>query len=116
MDSSNNLLLRLHKWAWRQDENFQSEAFAHLLEHLRDSEPEVAADLLKKLTGGKLALPEGNVRSVSVTTQVTTDTGRPDLELSALGHLVYVEAKVNAAVDSAQLMRHRVELAARVAR
>ena len=28
--SSDNLLLRLHKWAKRQDENFQTEAFAHL--------------------------------------------------------------------------------------
>jgi hypothetical protein len=32
MPSGNNLLLRLHKWAWRQDENFLTEALAHLSE------------------------------------------------------------------------------------
>ena len=32
--SDNNLLTLLHRWWPRQDENFMTEAFAHLLRHL----------------------------------------------------------------------------------
>jgi hypothetical protein len=33
---ANNLFLRLHKWTWRQDENFLTESLAVVLEQLDD--------------------------------------------------------------------------------
>ena len=38
---SNNLFLRLHKWAVRQDENFLTESLAVVLEQLLVLAPEV---------------------------------------------------------------------------
>jgi hypothetical protein len=46
-----NLLVRLHKWAI-QKENFLTEAFAHLLVHLLEREPDVAAKIICEITGG----------------------------------------------------------------
>jgi hypothetical protein len=86
---ANNLLLRLHKWAWRQDENFLTEAFAHLLVHLLENEPEAGLGLLKALTGGVLDLPPIEARGVEVRTHVTSSEGTPDLELRSTAHLVW---------------------------
>ena len=46
----NNLLVRLHKWAFRQDENFLTETFAYVLEYLCEHEPEAASDIIFRLT------------------------------------------------------------------
>lgn len=80
-DKSRNLLVRLHKWASRQDENFLTECFAHLLVHLVDHEPEAACNILGRLTNGFLRLAVSDLRFLEVTTQITTLEGRPDLEI-----------------------------------
>ncbi len=65
----NNLLVRLHKWARRQDENFLTETFAHLLLHLLWEEPEAAVNLLQVVTAGFLVIPVRESRAVEVRTQ-----------------------------------------------
>jgi hypothetical protein len=40
-----NLLVVLHKWASQQGENFTTDAFVHLLRHLRDHEPNVLVSI-----------------------------------------------------------------------
>ena len=52
----NNLLVNLHKWASKQDENFTTEAFVFLLNYLLDHEPEIAVNVLRKMTDGFLSL------------------------------------------------------------
>jgi hypothetical protein len=47
-----NLLVRLHKWAWRQDENFLTESLAFVLEHLLENEPEAGVRIVALMTGG----------------------------------------------------------------
>jgi|GEM_PF-743519 len=106
-NKDNNLLAALHKWAWRQDENFVSEAFAHLLRHLRDNEPHDFVELLSYLTDGRLKVVEGEAGFVEITTQVAKDEGRPDLQVGTLDHLVYVEVKVESGLGWKQLIRYR---------
>jgi hypothetical protein len=103
----NNLLLKLHKWAWRQDENFLTEALAHLLQHLLDQEPEAAVRLLHAMTGGLLTLRAEHARLVEVRTQIVSGEGTPDLELRTATQLVYLEVKSEAEVGTGQLARYR---------
>jgi hypothetical protein len=103
----NNLLLRLHKWAWRQDENFLTEVLGHLLQHLLDHEPEAGVRVLQLLTGGFLAPRPEEARLVEVRTQVFSSEGTPDLELRTSKQLAYVEVKSESEVSEDQLVRYR---------
>jgi len=104
---SNNLLLRLHKWAWRQDENFLTEAFAHLLQYLLENEPEAAVGLIKALTKGAIDIPAAEARLVALRTQALSAEGIPDLELRTTTHLAYFEVKGESATGTTQLSRYR---------
>src|SRR3989442_2668705 len=95
----NNLLLVLHKWAHRQDENFLTEAFAHLLQHLLDEEPEAAVGFLESVTGGYLRVQPAHARQVALRTQIVLSEGRPDLEIRTVEHLIYLEIKSESAAD-----------------
>jgi hypothetical protein len=105
-ERENNLLLRLHKWAWRQDENFLTETLAHLLQHLLDHEPEAAVSLVSRLTGGRLNLPAREAKSLEVSTQVFTAEGTPDLKLRTADCLALVEVKSESEVKPDQLRRY----------
>jgi hypothetical protein len=104
---STNLLLRLHKWAVRQDENFLTEAFAHLLQHLLEEEPEAAVRFLEQVTGGFFKLGPTDARQVALRTQIVLAEGRPDLEIRTASHLAFIEVKSDAEVDPDQLGRYR---------
>jgi hypothetical protein len=107
----NNLLLRLHKWARRQDENFHTEALVHLLRHLLQNEPVAATNILKGITGEVLDLVPAEMASVNINTQVSTLEGIPDIEIKKVpDHLVYVEVKVEAELGELQLESYREAL------
>ncbi|MBO0698202.1 MAG: hypothetical protein J2P46_07400 [Zavarzinella sp.] len=107
MDPQNNLLVRLHKWASRQDENFLTETFAFLLQYLIEEEPQAAAGLLRSLTDGFLELQPGEARAVAVRTQIVTGEGTPDLSLRTLDKLAFVEVKSESPVSAPQLDKYR---------
>lgn len=107
---SDNLLVALHRLAHRQDENFVTEAFAHLLRQLFRHEPGIAIELVAFLTCGRVEIPTEDVGAVAVRTQATTDEGRPDIEISTADHLVYVEAKAESPLGRKQLQRYRKAL------
>jgi len=102
-----DLFFRLFKWAWRQEENFISEAFAYLLSYLLEEEPECGIELIAELTQERVRIPLTEVNAVTVTTQITTALGRPDIEISARDHLVYIEVKLDAQLGEEQLKRYR---------
>lgn len=101
-----NLFLRLHGWALGQDENFMTESFAYLLRHLLQYDAAVGVRLLARLTDRFMQVKEGTARDVSVSTQVTVEGKRPDIEISAPGWLVYVEVKVEAPLGSGQVANY----------
>lgn len=105
--TENNLLLRLHKWAKRQDENFHTEALTHLLRHLVQYEPEAAVNILKAITGGMLDLTPEWITSVNIETQAITSTGKPDIEIRTLDTLIYVEVKIESGLGYLQLENYR---------
>ena len=52
----------------------------------------------------------GRLKELAITTQVTTENGRPDLELRTSDSLVYVEAKVGSDLRPRQLTCYPDEL------
>jgi hypothetical protein len=102
-----NLLLRLHKWAWRQDENFMTEALAHLIQHLLEREPEAGVSFLASLTKDFFTLRAEEARTVIVRTQVFSADGTPDLDLRSVQERVILEVKVESPVRTDQLRRYR---------
>ena len=111
--SSNNLLTVLHKWASHQDENFITDAFAHLLSRLLQFDPESGVELLKRLTNGNMRIPASEADATVVTTQVTLVFGRPDVEIRNGTQLALIESKVESGLGETQLERYREALAAR---
>jgi len=103
----NNLLINLHRWASRQDENFTTEAFVHLLNHLLIKEPKIAIRVLKNLTDNFLKLKMRESANVQIIAQPITDLGKPDIEISFGKYLIYIEVKVEAEIDANQLKRYR---------
>src|SRR5262249_45107000 len=63
---TNNLFLRLHKWASRQDENFLTESLAVVLEHLLVLAPEVGTRLVARLTGGLIDLAPEDASAIEI--------------------------------------------------
>lgn len=107
--TTNNLLITLHRWASQQDENFITDAFAHLLRHLLADDEGVGVELLQYLTGERFPVVS-SAKIIQVRTQVTVAQGRPDIEFSSKDHLVYVEAKVESGLGNRQLERYLEEL------
>lgn len=104
----NNLLLCLHKWAARQNENFLTETLAHLLRYLLLHEAEAAVRLVEKLTHGFIALKSPEARTLEISTQVVLADGTPDVRLLRPGkQLAYIEVKAESDLGQAQLQRYR---------
>lgn len=108
--NTHNLFASLGRWASRQGENFLTESFVVTLRQVIAHEPRVAARILAELTGGILNLEADAVSDVRISTQTTTDSGRPDIEIRTSDTLVYVEVKDEAGLGDSQLDRYREEL------
>ncbi len=107
---SNNLLSALYKWAHRQDENFLTEAFVHLLQHLLDFAPASGIEIIRKITCGACFLNPEDASLISISTQVDTEIGRPDIQIRTQDCLVYIEAKKESGLGHKQLERYRAKL------
>lgn len=105
-----NLFFNLHKWAVRQDENFTTESFAYLLNHLLTYEPIIAINILRKMTDGFLNLKQDQAEKVHITTQTIIDEGKPDIEISMDEFLIYVEVKIDSEIGANQLTKYKDSL------
>jgi hypothetical protein len=113
-DITSNLLLSLHRWASSQDENFTTDAFAHVIRELVARDRASAARVLAKLAGLQgwmpMLLQGPGTSGVEITTQEPAERSIPDITIKAPNTLVYVEVKTESAVDVDQLERHRLAL------
>jgi len=104
---SNNLLLKLHRYSHRQDENFITESFVHLLVHLIESEPTIGITLLNKLSSNKLRWSKKESKRISIQSQIKTDEGIPDIEVQSIDKLMYIEVKVESDFSHNQIKRYK---------
>ena len=106
-----NLLVRLHKLARKQDENFVTEAFVHLLLSMKKQDSAAAWALLVPLLGWEGEEAELNLDHLSILTQVHTPYGIPDIVLRGDHLLFYIEVKIESDFEKHQLSRYRSDLA-----
>lgn len=106
-EEQNNLLVSSHKWAEGQNENFTTDAFAHLLRHFIEYDSKLAGNILCRITGDWLCLTDQECGAVRVDTQETIEKGRLDIRLSSPNHLAVIEVKDGAEVQAEQLKRYR---------
>jgi len=105
-----DLLSRLNRWAYRQDENFMTEAFVCLLLFLQEHEQVAAVQLFKKISNGHIDVTAADCNEVTIVTQITTNEGRPDIEIKSTTSLGYIEVKSESGLGHDQLKRYRSSL------
>ena len=105
-DTSDNLLFNLHRLAIGQDEDFVTESFVHLLRNLLTSQKAAFLEILNKITKG-LNLSIEDLDDLSISSQVLTDEGIPDIELSSNKHRIFIEVKVESGFGKGQLARYK---------
>lgn len=108
----NNLFSSLFRWAHRQDENFVTDGFVYLLNWFLEHEPARGRELIQRLCSGvdSPVLEIGN--RIRVSTQVTTDEGRPDVRIESERLLAFLEIKKGSGLGQDQLRRYRQVLKA----
>ncbi len=107
MFQENNLLKALNKFAHRQNENFITESFLHLLIHLIEFEPKVGIDLINKLSSKKIDWKEEESKRISIQSQIKTDEGIPDIVIRSVDKLMYIEVKVESDFSHNQIKRYK---------
>ena len=109
---NDNLLRLLYRLAHRQQENFTTESFAHLLQYLIDREPAAAARVIDWLADEKMHFSQRSSGGpLSVRTQDYTDqNGIPDIRIEADDVDVIVEVKLGGDLTFEQLDAYSKEL------
>lgn len=104
-DHRKDLFSSLFKWAYRQDENFTTDAFVFLVGELMNREP-----LLTKRFLGWLCFEDEGATTFAglpnIGTQLKTDDGTPDIHISAPGVFVLVEVKKGSDLHEGQLRQY----------
>lgn len=103
---NDNSLISFHGLCKRQDENFVTESFVHLLKMIIDIEPHSAVPLLKYITNGNWEGDNHAASLVEINTQVAIDAGRPDIEIKDAKHLIFIEVKVESDFGETQIERY----------
>ena len=102
---ADNQLVRLFRLAHRQQENYTTEAFAHVLRYLIAHEASIAAEALDWLTGTEAFSTAGVASdSLAVETQChSEDCGIPDVRIQSDSLDVIIEVKLDASLRQEQL-------------
>lgn len=108
--SSGNIFSALAKYNSAEDENYLTEAFAFVLNSLLVRERPIALEILTHLCVVNNEFSFDVNEGISVSTQVTTKQGTPDIKVSSPAKLIFIEVKDSSPVHPEQLKRYRKEL------
>lgn len=104
-----SLFSSLHIWARHQDENFCTEGLICLLRLMLKDAPTQALEIISWLTTGLIG-SDTPANSIRISGQVTSDEGRPDIEITSPSKTAWIEVKVDSKVGPNQLERYRRDL------
>lgn len=102
----------LHRWAWRQDENFTTELLAAVLRAALSHEPSLALRLINWISSGQVVWSEPDLGRIEIRTQSWSLESIPDLRIATTNKCVLLECKIECPVSRAQLENHLAGLAA----
>jgi len=106
---SESIFSALAKYNSARDENYLTESFAFILNSLLRIEKPIAVAILNQLCGNNefcFDLDE----DISISTQETTEQGRPDIKISSPNKLIYVEVKHDSGLGHQQIERYKKAL------
>jgi hypothetical protein len=102
-----NLLVQLQ---YKREEDFWTEAFAHLLEHLMTFDYKVAQQLLLRISKGIFDLSRYDSSDIKIETQNHVKQGITDIEITAPDFGVVIENKVEANLGYRQIEKYKDHL------
>lgn len=107
---SENIFSALAKYNSAVDENYLTEAFVYLINHLLSKERPLGFEILNKLCVKNSEFCFDEDEHVSVSTQETTELGTPDIKVSSPDKLIYIEVKHDSPLGYQQLERYKKAL------
>lgn len=105
-----NIFSALSKYDSASEENYLTEAFVFLVNRLLDRDGPVGIQLLTNLCVDSDEFFFDPSEPISIVTQVGTEQGRPDIEISTRDKLIYIEVKHDSGLGPTQLQRYKKAL------
>lgn len=105
-----NIFSALAKYNSAIDENYLTESFVFVINSLLEREHPIGLEILTRLCVENNEFSFDTDESISVSTQETTEQGRPDIKISSPNKRIYIEVKHDSPVDPEQLKRYKKEL------
>lgn len=102
----------LYKHCSGAEENYLTDAFAYTLRFLLRSAPKDALNCINTVCGLSGSKLYRDPKTIHVTTQVSIDQGRPDMEIRDDHVLTYIEVKHDSPLSTGQLERYQKQLRA----
>ena len=108
--SNENIFSVLAKYSSANEENYLTESFVFVINSLLARERPVGLEILTQLCvkDNKFSFNIGE--DISVSTQETTEQGRPDIKVSSPDKLIYIEVKDYSTLGYKQLERYKRDL------
>ena len=88
-----NIFLSLGKYNSAIDENYLTESFAFLINELLCREPLFGTEIINHICVVNDDFRFNSDEVILVSTQETTEQGRPDIKISSPEKLIYIEVK-----------------------
>ena len=110
-----NIFSALAKYNSARDENYLTEAFVFLINSLLLRERPIGLEILTQLCVKNDEFSFDTDEDISISTQETTEQGRPDIKISSPNKLIYIEVKHDSALGPQQLARYKKDLESSVA-
>ncbi len=106
-----NIFSTLSKYTSSQEENFLTEALVYVLNTLIENEESEGKKVLQKLCGENTKNWFDDTDQISVSTQLSTDEGRPDIVI-LIGDraVIYIEVKHDSRIGHQQMERYYRQL------
>jgi hypothetical protein len=101
-----NIFSVLSKCDSAHPENYLTESFVFLLNSLLERDRSTAIEILNKLCVINNEFSFGQDEEISITTQEVTEQGRPDIKISSVDKLIYIEVKQDSPLGYQQVERY----------
>jgi len=108
--SDENIFSALAKYNSAIDENYLTESFVFIINALLQQERPLGFEILTQLCVKNNEFSFDIGEDVSISTQETTEQGRPDIKVSSPDKLIYIEVKDYSPVVPEQLKRYKKAL------
>ena len=104
-----NIFSILNKYS-SAEENYLTESFVYLINELLLRDRTLGIGLLNNLCVSKNEFHFDHEEKISISTQITTEQGRPDIRISSSDKLIFVEVKHDSPLGHEQISRYKKAL------